>query len=136
MLALYAGHAAAIETLRTLAEAWPARARAGEVPAARRMAAGTRTIAAVYGPLTPALRAALRGLHPALERWIVEHAYGRVLSRPGLGLRARELVTVALLAQGGWERQLAGHLVGARRAGASPREVAAMRRLGERGATR
>lgn len=134
MLALYAGHAAAIETLRALAAAWPGRARPREVPVARRAAAGAATLAAVYGPVTASLRRALGGLHPALERWIVEHAYGRVLARRALGLRERELVTVALLAQGRWDRQLAGHLVGARRAGAPAGEIAAARRMGERSA--
>ena len=39
--------------------------------------------------------------------------YGRVLSRPRLGARVRELVAVTVLAAGGWSRQLHSHLLGA-----------------------
>ena len=56
---------------------------------------------------------------------MVEHGYGRVLSRGGLGARARELITVAVLAATRRERQLVSHLLGAARVGA-PR--AAIRR--------
>ncbi len=49
-----------------------------------------------------------------LGRYIVEFAFGDVYSRPGLSLRDRELVTVAMLgAMGAREPQLDVHLHGA-----------------------
>jgi alkylhydroperoxidase/carboxymuconolactone decarboxylase family protein YurZ len=133
MLTLYAGYPAAIEMLRVLRTVWPAPApSAAEVEPAARRARGLATLARVYGPLRPRLLRGLATLHPALAAWVIEHGYGRVLARERLDLRTRELVTVALLAAGGWQRQLAAHEVGARRAGATRTEVAAARAAGER----
>ena len=124
MLTLYSGFPAAIETLRVLASRWPTRVRPlGEGAPASRRDRGLRVLARVYGPVRPALLRGLDQLHPALAAWVVEHGYGRVLARPGLGLRARELVTVAMLAASGWERQLTSHVLGAGRAGATDAEV-------------
>jgi alkylhydroperoxidase/carboxymuconolactone decarboxylase family protein YurZ len=36
-------------------------------------------------------------LHPVLDTLMLEHGYGRVLSRPGLSLRLRELCVIAVL---------------------------------------
>ena len=131
MLTLYSGYPSAIEALRMLAECWPAPApSAGEVPVDRRGGRGLATLARVYGPARPTLLRGLARLHPALASWVLEHGYGRVLARDRLDLRARELVTVALLAAGGWERQLAAHVLGAASAGATRAEVAAQLRLG------
>jgi alkylhydroperoxidase/carboxymuconolactone decarboxylase family protein YurZ len=133
MLTLYSGYPSAIETLRLLAEVWPAPApAAGEVEPGARRARGLATLARVYGPVRPRLLRGLATLHPALAAWVIEHGYGRVLARERLDLRTRELVTVALLAAGGWDRQLAAHEIGARRAGATRREVAAARAAGVR----
>ena len=62
----------------------------------------------------------------AQTRWIAEHAYGRVLSRPGLDGASRELVAVAALAALGHDRQLASHARGAVRCGARPGDVLAI----------
>jgi 4-carboxymuconolactone decarboxylase len=128
MLTLYAGYPAAIEALRVLAARWPARASAGEIPAATRRARGTRLLDGVYGPVRPALVRELDRLHPALASWVVDHGYGRVLARPRLDPATRELITVALLAGTPWTRQLASHRIGARRLGADPRWLAAATR--------
>lgn len=126
MLTLYAGFPAAIESLHALAERWPATAAAApEVPRASRRRAGLATLLAVYGPVRALLLRELRRLHPALAAWVVEHGYGRVLARGGLDPASRELITVALLAGSPWPRQLASHRIGARRLGASARELAA-----------
>jgi 4-carboxymuconolactone decarboxylase len=53
----------------------------------------------------------------------VDTGYGRVLARPGLSTRARELITVAALAAMARERQLVSHLLGASRVGASRAEL-------------
>jgi len=131
MLMLYAGYPAALEGLRVLNETWPGRARrTREGSPARWRAAGERLCARVYGPSYAKLLPAVRSLHPDLATWMVEHGYGRVLSRPGLPAKHRELVTVAALAALGWQRQLVSHLLGARRVGASEREIEAALLLG------
>jgi len=124
MLVLYAGFPAALEGLRVLNGVWPGRARRtreGTIASWRR--SGMALCRRVYGPAIARLLPAVRTLHPDLEVWMVEHGYGRVLSRPGLGAREREFVTVAALAALGWERQLVSHVLGALRVGASTAEV-------------
>jgi 4-carboxymuconolactone decarboxylase len=86
----------------------------------------------VYGPAIARLLPAVRALHPDLEVWMVEHGYGRVLARPGLGARERELITVSALAALGWERQLVSHVLGALRVGARPAEVREALAIGAR----
>lgn len=85
---------------------------------------GAEVCAAVYGGQYEGLRANVRRLHPDMERWMVEEGYGKVLGRPGLGLRDRELCIVALLAVLDTPRQLHSHLRGALNVGTPPREVA------------
>jgi len=122
MLMLYAGFPGALEGLRVLNAAWPPageprrHAREGSPATWRRR--GEALCRRVYGPAYARLLPAVRALHPDLAVWMVEHGYGRVLARPGLGLRERELVTVAALAALGWERQLVSHVLGAARVGA------------------
>lgn len=131
MLMLYAGYPAALEGLRVLNETWPGRARRSrEGSPARWRAAGEALCARVYGPSYARLVPAVRSLHPDLAAWMIEHGYGRVLSRPGLSARLRELLTVAALAALGWPRQLVSHLLGALRVGATEREVEAALLLG------
>lgn len=77
----------------------------------------------VYGHQYGPLRRNISGLHPDLDRWMVEDGYGKVLARPGLSLPDRELCVTALLAvQGAWA-QLHSHLRGALRVGASSEAV-------------
>jgi 4-carboxymuconolactone decarboxylase len=120
MLMLYGGFPAALEGLRALNAAWPGRARRSrEGGPPRWRTRGDALCRRVYGDAYARLLPAVRALHPDLAVWMVEHGYGRVLSRPGLATRERELVTVAALAALGWERQLVSHVLGAERVGAS-----------------
>jgi 4-carboxymuconolactone decarboxylase len=77
----------------------------------------------IYAEQTPRVRALLADAHPDFSRWILGHAYGRVLTRPGLSAAQRELLAVVALAALGQERQLASHLRGAVRCGATPTHV-------------
>jgi len=83
---------------------------------------GEKTCEDVYGTLYKRLRANIRSLHPALDTWMID-LYGRVLGRPGLDLKRRELCIVAVCAALEQDRQLHSHLHGALNAGASPEEV-------------
>jgi 4-carboxymuconolactone decarboxylase len=58
------------------------------------------------------------------QDFITRYAWGDVWSRPGLDLRTRSLLTVALLAALGRTEELGMHLRGARRNGATPEELA------------
>jgi len=121
---LFAGYPA---TLRAFA-LWRARVPDGAAvseaePAAAWAARGERVCSAVYGEQYEPLRQNVRRLHPDLERWMVEDGYGKVLGRPGLELRMRELCIVALLAGRDARDPLYSHLRGALNAGATAEEV-------------
>src|SRR5207248_1669978 len=94
------------------------------------------------GPLDPATAALVRlaaavaagavaelALHPALEDLVLVDAYGKVIGRPGLDLKRRELATVAAIAVLGTAQQLHSHLRGALNTGASAEEVEAVLEL-------
>ena len=91
--------------------------------AERWRAEGEATCATVYGPFYERLRHNIRDLHPALDAWMIIDGYGKVLSRPALDLRRRELCIVAACALARQDRQLHSHLHGALHAGATPAEV-------------
>lgn len=86
---------------------------------------GVATCATVYGRFYDRLRVNIRELHPALDRWMVEEGYGKVLSRAPLDLARRELCVVAACAIAKQDRQLHSHLHGALHAGASEATVTA-----------
>jgi len=86
---------------------------------------GLRTCELVYGDSYEGLRRNIRRLHPTLDEWMIVDGYGKVLSRPGVDLRTRELCVVAACAVAGQQRQLHSHLHGALNAGASLDEVSA-----------
>lgn len=84
---------------------------------------GESTCRMVYGAMYDRLRVNIRQLHPALDAWMIVEGYGKVLSRPGLDLKRRELCVIAACAVLEQERQLHSHLHGALNAGATPAEV-------------
>lgn len=84
---------------------------------------GEQTCRTVYGAMYDRLRVNIRQLHPALDAWMIVEGYGKVLSRPGLDLKRRELCVVAACAVLEQDRQLHSHLHGALNAGATTAEV-------------
>ncbi len=86
-------------------------------------AAGRALFERIYAADSESVRGMLARHHPDFARWIEEHAYGRVLARPGLEPRMRELCAVAALTVLGQERQLASHVRGALRCGAARAEI-------------
>lgn len=77
----------------------------------------------IWGEDAAAVEAALRRADPDLADLIARVAYDGVLDRPGLDLRTRELLAVALLASLGAEKELPTHVRGALRCGASITEL-------------
>ncbi len=54
---------------------------------------------------------------------VTRHAWGEIWTRPGLDLRARSLITIAMLAAGGRHEELNLHIRATRNTGATPDEV-------------
>mgnify|MGYP002630018933 CR=1 FL=1 len=79
----------------------------------------------IYGKGADTVRELLDGYHKDFGAWIAEHAYGRVLARPGLQADRRELLAACALAALGQDRQLASHCRGALRCGATLEELEA-----------
>ncbi len=87
---------------------------------------GEETCAVVYGENYRRVRENVKGLHPALDAWMITEGYGRTMARPGLDLLRRELCNVAQTAVLEAPRQLHSHLRGALNAGASFGQVEAV----------
>jgi 4-carboxymuconolactone decarboxylase len=88
-------------------------------------AQGEATCAIVYGESYEKLRHNIERLHPELDQWMIVEGYGKILSRPGLDLRHRELCIVAACVASVQDRQLHSHLHGALNSGATAGEVTA-----------
>jgi 4-carboxymuconolactone decarboxylase len=89
-----------------------------------RYARGLARLAEVDGPAGPQIVAALARDFPDFARYLVEYPFGDVYSRPGLGLRERELAVVAALsALGNADPQLRVHLEAALHVGCTPIEL-------------
>jgi len=84
---------------------------------------GAELFGRIYGDDAPAVRGMLDDHHGDFGAWIMEHAYARVLARPGLAADRRELLASCALAAFGQDRQLASHARGALRCGASYGEL-------------
>jgi 4-carboxymuconolactone decarboxylase len=121
---LFVGFPDALNALGTWREVsgLPAPHASGDDPAGWE-ARGEVVCEAVYGANYRKLRQNVRALHPDFEEWMVAGGYGRVIGRPGLELKTRELCIAALLAVWNVPRQLHSHLRGALNAGASVAEV-------------
>ncbi len=125
---LFAGFPRALNAART----WravsgvtaPASDRAAELGnGADWVALGENTCRTVYGESYTMLRENIKALHPALDTWMITDGYGKILSRPELDLRVRELCIVAACAASGQQRQLHSHLHGALNSGATVSEI-------------
>jgi 4-carboxymuconolactone decarboxylase len=127
---LFFGFPRLVSAFERLHAAWPADpppaggpTAGGEVPADRRAAEGRALFAAIYGRNDAAVRAHLRALHAEFHDFVLEAAYGRILARPGLPPRTRELLAVGALAALRQVPQLVAHARGALGFGAARGEV-------------
>ena len=87
---------------------------------------GPKACGEVYGRTYHKLLVNLRALHPALEPLVVVDAYGKIMGRPGLAPKLRELCTLAAIAFVDAPKQLHAHFRGALNTGASAEEVDAV----------
>lgn len=58
-----------------------------------------------------------------MQQYITKNAWGDVWQRPGLDLKTRSLITVAMLTALGKQHELKGHVRGALNNGATPAEI-------------
>lgn len=84
---------------------------------------GEEVCGQVYAGQYDRLRENIARLHPDMERWMLEEGYGKVLGRPGLDLKVRELCVISVLVGLDAPQQLYSHLRGALNVGATPEEV-------------
>src|SRR5262245_52494523 len=84
---------------------------------------GVEACGEVYGRTFHKLMLNLRSLHPAIEPLVVVDAYGKILGRPGLDSKRRELCTLAAIAMQNAPRQLHAHLRGTLNTGSTREEV-------------
>ena len=85
---------------------------------------GAARMAELDAGLVGALEKAMAPIAPDFARWMVEFGYGEVLTRPGLDVKQRQLVTLgALAALGNASDQLRGHIGGALNVGVTPAEI-------------
>jgi len=80
----------------------------------------------VYGRTYQKLLTNLRALHPAVEHLVVTDAYGKILSRPGVDAKWRELATLSAIAMLEAPKQVHAHLRGALNLGWTREEVDAL----------
>ena len=91
---------------------------------AERYERGSRMLNAVDGPAGLAVVEGLAKSFPDFARYLLEFPFGDIYAREGLGLRERELATVAALcALGHAQPQLRVHVHAALHVGCKPAEV-------------
>ena len=122
---LFFGFPRAVRAFEVLDEKWPVDTppSGGGLPEAAQKAAGRELFASVYGRNDTAVRQRLRSFHGEFHDFVLEEAYGRVLARPGLAPRIRELLAVGALTQLDQWPQLVAHARGAMHFGASESDL-------------
>jgi len=85
---------------------------------------GSRMLGAVDGPAGLEVIESLAKSFPDFARYVLEFSFGDIYAREGLGLRERELATVAALcALGNAQPQLRVHVHAALHVGCTPAEL-------------
>lgn len=128
---LFAGYAAVINAFIALNEIAPAnreflRERQGSLK--KWKARGTKLCQKIYSSQYEKLFHNMKRLHPDLAEWMIWEGYGKVLARPFLSPRVRELLIVGMTAVLNVERQFHSHIKGAINVGATSSEVKAVLR--------
>lgn len=89
-----------------------------------RLERGKRALAEIDGEGGQKVIAALEDIAPDFAAYILEFPFGDIYSRPGLGLREREIASIAALAaQGNAQPQLKVHIAAGLNVGLSRDEI-------------
>jgi 4-carboxymuconolactone decarboxylase len=100
----------------------PPQRAAEETPRNTLLERGRQHGSDVY-PDYAAVERLLGSYDPELPRYLSENAYGQIYDRPGLSMRQRELLAIAMLTVSQRLPQLESHITGALRVGATPDEA-------------
>jgi 4-carboxymuconolactone decarboxylase len=136
-MAIYSGFPSAINSMNALQEVLRERQKKGikdpagdpappfsEPKSGNRLDAGARRLSELNPQQIDLLNQGLGALSPDLVKYILEFAYGDVLSRPGLTLQQRQIATIAgLAAIGTAVSQLKFHIAGGLRAGLTSENI-------------
>ncbi len=130
-LSLLLGFPAALEGL-TILRSITGKSDSTRGPVKTRFSRGTLALKRVYGRTYDRLLNNLKSLHHALPGLVTQDIYGHVVSRPGLSLRDREVVNIAILTIQQLRQQLFSHIRGALRMGVSAKAIKVVIRLSAR----
>ena len=86
-------------------------------------ARGAALFNTIYENAADKMRARLASFRPDFAAWLLDHAYGHVLSRPGLDPALRELLSICVLAAWDQPAQFESHARGALRLGATTEDL-------------
>jgi len=129
---LFAGYAAAINAFVVLNKIAPEDFRflreEGHPSLSKWTARGEILCRKIYGSQYERLFHNMKQIHPDLADWMLSEGYGKVLSRPFLSTRVRELLIVGMTAVLNVERQFHSHIKGALHVGATKKELQAVLR--------
>ncbi|MBK8978681.1 MAG: carboxymuconolactone decarboxylase family protein [Planctomycetes bacterium] len=122
---LFCGFPRVVTAFQELVEHWPTESPPphGCRPREDWPRAGRELFDAIYDRNAPAVHAMLNGFHPDFHDFVLESAYGRVLSRQAMAPRDRELLATGILAAMEQVPQLVAHARGALRFGADRDEL-------------
>ncbi|MCB9870675.1 MAG: carboxymuconolactone decarboxylase family protein [Planctomycetes bacterium] len=122
---LFCGFPRVVNAFQTLRAVWPAPTppAGGGLPEAEQRAAGEALFHSIYGANTDAVLGMLRDCHHELHEFVLDTAYGRILTRPGLRPAVRELLAAGILAHTGQIPQLVAHGRGALALGATAAQL-------------
>jgi len=122
---LFAGYPTALSSLKILKECYPKKRlpKKGDMNLYHFRKEGEVNCKKVYGAKYEKLIQNISAFSPELSEWLVLEGYGKVLSRPGLSLKEREMCIVAVLSVMKFEDQLYSHINGAVKSKASIDEI-------------
>ena len=122
---LFCGFPRVINAFQVLSDEWPTDtgSTGGSLDPAEQRASGDALFRTIYGENTTDVEAMLLGYHAELHDFVLDTAYGRILSRPGLEPRIRELLAVGVLALTDQGPQLVAHGRGAKKFGATTQQL-------------
>ncbi|MCA8964932.1 MAG: carboxymuconolactone decarboxylase family protein [Planctomycetes bacterium] len=118
---LFCGFPRVVTAFEELNRVWPVATppHGGALAEDQQAAAGDALFTAIYGRNDAAVRSMLRGCHGEFHDFVLQAAYGRILSRPGLSPLDRELLACAALTAQAQKRQFVAHARGALHFGAT-----------------
>lgn len=125
---LFSGFPRVVTAFEELGKHWPTTTSpsGGALPPEQQAGAGDALFTAIYQRNDAAVRTMLRNCHGEFHDFVLEAAYGRILSRPGLPPLDRELLACAVLAAQAQKRQFVAHARGAMHFGATRDALAAV----------